>query len=173
MSTETFPTNTDDARVPDNLPTMTLTLKTLIERRLVLSTVIVSAVFYLLILCFMSMVFFFDIQQKWTYKTIDGWFEFEGVPGLSEEAKMQEQLKEVVKYTPGMYYMLYSSWQYFLVGIPLLTLVVGGILSLYRSITIAMLGLYHFIFCGLTFILVLHAILAVFISTLTLICRPL
>ena len=150
---------------------ITITEKTRVERKLVIQTVIGSAAFYLLILLFMSMIFHFDLKAKWSLDTSAGYFD--ELPRMSEEAKMREQLDKVVSETPVMYCVLYKSWQYFLIGIPLLNILVGGIFSCYRSITIATLGLYHFVFSFVTLCLVLFAVLAVVISNTPFIIRPL
>ena len=153
------------------METITLTTKTLVERKLVVCTVVGSAVFYLLILLFMSVVFHFDLELKWYHSTKTGFFD--KIPRMSEKAKKREQLETIVRDTPALYCRLYRHWQYFLVGIPTFTLLIGGILSFYRSVTIETLGLYHFVFSLFTFCLALIATLAVIISNIPFIIRPL
>ena len=75
--------------------------------------------------------------------------------------------------SPALYSILYKHWQYFAVGIPLSTLLIGDLLSFYRSVTITVLGLYHFVFAMFTLYLVLCAILAVMISNTPFIIRSL
>jgi len=150
---------------------ITLTTKTLVERKLVMETVIGSAMIYLLILLFMSLVFWVDLETKWYYDTRAG--RFDRVPNMREEAKKQEQLEKVAALTPAMYSGLYRHWQYLIIGIPLLTLLVGGILAQYRSVTIAILGLYHCFFSTLTLCLVMLTIFAIMISNMPYIIRDL
>ena len=155
----------------ENSPEFILTAKTHVERKLVLSTAVDSATFYLLILWFMFGVFYWDIEDKWFYDTKAGFFN--ELPRMSEEAKKQAQLKEVVSRMPVMYSCLYKHWQYFSIEIPLCTLLVGGILSFYRSVTITVLGLYHFVFAMFTLNLVLLSTLAMIIANTPFIIRSL
>ena len=136
--------------------------QTRVERRLVMTTAVVSAMFYLLILGFMCGIFHYDLEAKWVHDTHRGFFD--EVPRMSEPEKKQEQLKEVLRHTPSAYAYLHSYWQHVTMGIPLFTLFLGGILSLHRSITLKILFLYHFTFAWLTLCLVLLAILTVIIS---------
>ena len=162
----------EDYLKSSSVETITLTTKTLVKRKLVVFTIVGSVAFHLLVLWFISLVFYFDLQAKWSLYAMDGLFD--EVPRRAEEAKMQEQLSRVLNLTtPGMYQFLYKHWHCFFIGIPLFTLLIGGILSLYRPVTIATLGLYHFISFGLTCCLVLYTILAVFISWLPVMPRSL
>ena len=154
-----------------NSPEFVLTSKTRVEGKLVGSTAGGSAMFYLLILWFMFAVFHWDMEEKWYHYTTAGFFD--ELPRMSEETKKQEQLKEVVSFQPALYSILYEHWHYFSFGIPILVLLVGGVLSFYRSVTITVLGLYHFVFAVFTMSLVLFTTLAVIISNIPFIIRPL
>ena len=136
-----------------------------------MQTVLVSVVLYLLILGGMSIVFYFDLEKRWCYETIAGFFD--KVPSMSEEAKKQEQLKKTLSNAPAIYVLLCKHWRYFLVGIPLLAILIGGILSFYRSVTIATLILYHFCFSFFTLCLVLLAMTALLVANTPFVMRGL
>jgi hypothetical protein len=149
---------------------ITLALTTRVERKLVIATALGCAIVYLLLLWFMSLIFRIDLETEWYYALKAEMFE---VPRMSEESKKQEQLKEVVALRPACYSYLYKHWHYFIVGIPLLTLVGGGILSWYRSITIRTLISYHFFFSFFTLCMVLMVVFVIMISNMPWIIRGL
>lgn len=96
-----------------------LTEKTLISRQLAASIMLVVNVFVLLIVLFFAVIFHFDFRANRA-------LEFET--------------------NPALYVYLRDYGGYFLVGIPLLGVLTGIGLSLYRAVSIGTLCLYYLVY---------------------------
>ncbi len=114
-----------------------LTEKTLIDRKLVATTIFIGNAFGLFVTLFASFILYSDFRSNRA-------MEFETNPAM---------------YTASQDYAFY-----FLMGILLSAIFIGGILILYRSVTISTLCLYHFAFGLATTLFILHAILVLILA---------
>jgi len=108
-----------------------LTEKTQVDRKLFATTVIINGVFCVSVILFLSLVLHEDFRSS-----------------------------RLAEYdSPAIYCGLRDYSLFFLIGIPLTFICVGGMLSLYRSVTIGTLCLYHFMFSLVVLLFVLFVIL--------------
>ncbi len=109
-----------------------LTEKTLVDRQLVATTVLIGNTFGLVVTLFASLI-------------------------LSADFRSNRAMGFVTN--PAVYTVSQNYAFYFLTALFLSAIIIGGILLLYQSITISTLCLYHFTFGLLTILFILHAIL--------------
>ena len=127
-----------------------------------METFFVGNVFGVLIILFVSLILNLDFRS---HRLAMQHAHESYYVDITEEQResIREYLKDYSS-SPGIYSSLWKYSLYFLVGIPLSAILAGVVLSLYRSVTIATLLLYHFSFSLLTFLFVLLVILTLIAS---------
>ena len=148
------------------METITLTKNTLVDRKLAWGIMCVSNLFVVYIILLVSFVLYFDFQANWEAQR----YEHASYIAEKDPAEAQKMYKELRKYksfydhSPAMYSSLRKNSLYVLVGIPLFSVLVGAVLSLYRSVTINLLLYYHVFLITLMFSFILFVMLTLTVA---------
>jgi hypothetical protein len=140
------------------METITLTTKTHVDRKLVVESVVAGNMLCVLIILFVSLILHLDFHSNWVAQRWQAkqW-------GLEDTVEAMREYHSFYDDSPAVYSSLRKNSLYLLVGIPFASILVGVVLSLYRSVTIGTLLAYHF--CCAILVLVF-----VFYVTLVLLC---
>ena len=140
-------------------PEFIITGKTLVERKLVITTVLGGNLFGVFVILLMSVILHFDFSANRLAQQRE--LEPYMVDIVDEEQR--ERWIRFVDSSPAAYSHL-QNYSPFLLSIPLPTFLAGVILSLYRSVTLKILLCYH-IYCNIfIFTFVLYVMLVLFIT---------